>query len=55
MRQRHDDPVAYPDLYQLRITDKGLYFPNIFITLAPSEDKIPLHAALFGRYDANAK
>ena len=54
MRERHRDAVAYPQLSRLQLANNALFCPNVFITVAPGEDKVHLHEALLGRYDTNA-
>ena len=54
MKDRHDCNGSYPELVDLELQKKCLHYPNVFITIAPAEDRVHLHEAIFGVYGSNA-
>ena len=54
MKERHKEGGGYPALVDLTLTDQPIYCPNVFITIAPGEDRVKLHDAISGVYGTHA-
>ena len=52
MKRRHRDPEHYPALCTREQQGDPLYYPNVFITIAPGEHKVTRHSGMFEAYAA---
>ena len=52
MKGRHRAAYAddYPGIAAMDLMHRKLYYPNVFITIAPAEERVRRHDAMFGAY-----
>ena len=54
MRDRHQPEAGYPELVDLSLEHEVLYCPNVFITIAPGEEKVTKYRSFFNAYSEAA-